>query len=404
MVEYNYKYYNDIGDVVEGVIDADAREDAVARLSSQDIQPFSVELRKEAGSENISSSSSMNLRSKRSNIILFTRQLANLLLAGVQLSQALLIIERILNKGSFKDTVHDIHESLKSGRSFAETLAKYPSYFSDTYVSMIRAGEESGFLGLTCKRLAANLEEEDELKSFVTSSLLYPAILLLVSIVAIVIMLVFVLPRFVTIYESYNQALPYLTQVLLNVAGFLTTYGWFILGAIGSGIVGLWFYYQTEQGKETFHRFFLKVPLIGSLVSEIETYRICVSLGTMLDSGVPLLKALRIVEQIAGNIYFRRAVATVWSKVRRGTHLSESMRNTVFPDMAIYMVGVGEQTGELSDMLIDISDQYEKEYKNRLNRVMRLFEPFIILFMGVSIGLIVIAILLPILGISNIQL
>ncbi|OCL27224.1 type II secretion system protein [Orenia metallireducens] len=401
MVKFSYKAINDKGQEVKDKMEALDSDDAKKRLAEEGLYLFEL---KEIDEGSSSTNFSFTLGRKNENRILFTRQLSNLLVAGVQLGESLQVIIELLKPGNFKDIVEEIYEDLKGGRGFAESLAQYPSYFSKGYVSMIRAGEEGGFLDLTCQRLAKNLEDNHRFKAFITTSMIYPIVLLVVSIMAVVVMLTFVLPKFLSIYENYRQGLPLSTEILLKVSNFLSTY-WLIVFIIPIlSFLAIWSYYKTEDGRMKIDELLLQLPFIGEFIIKVEVARISRTLGTMLDSGVNLLKALDISLQVTSNIILQNTLQVAREKVQKGGALSENLdSNGFFPQVAVHMIGIGERTGKLSAMLLQLADNFEEESKSSLEKMMKVFEPLVILVMGTVIGIIVISMLLPMLNINSIS-
>ncbi|PRX30490.1 general secretion pathway protein F/type IV pilus assembly protein PilC [Orenia metallireducens] len=401
MVKFSYKAINDKGQEVKGKMEALDSDDAKRRLAKDGLYLFELEELKEGLR---SSNFSFNLAQKNEERILFTRQLANLLVAGVQLGESLQVIIELLKPGKFKSVAKEVYEALKGGRGFAESLAKYPSYFSKGYVSMVKAGEEGGFLDLTCQRLAQNLEDNHRFKSFIITSMIYPLVLLVVSILAVIVMLTFVLPKFLSIYENYRQKLPLSTEILLKVSDFLATY-WLLVFVIPIVIIlAIWSYYNTEAGRRKVDELLLQLPFIGEFMIKVEVARISRTLGTMLDSGVNLLKALDISLQVSSNIILQNTLQLAREKVQKGGALSENLSNNgYFPQVAVHMIGIGERTGKLSAMLLQLADNFEEESKASLEKMMKVFEPLVILVMGTVIGMMVVSMLLPMLNINSIS-
>ncbi len=403
MALYAYQAINNhSGKIKEGNIEAKSKSEAIKNLEEEGFSVFKLEQEDQVKAKKSLSTSFFS--SKKSNLLLFTQQLANLLKSGIRLGQALKIVEGLVKDIDFKRVIKEVGDSLVAGKGFAETLANHPDYFATSYVNMVKAGEEGGFLALTFQRLAQNLEDNSQLKSFIISSLIYPAILLVVSIIAIIVMLTYVLPNFTLIYSNYGEELPEATQILLNLSGFLRS-NWLMLVIILSGlIIAMSSYYYSEKGRRKIDLYLLQIPLVGDLIKGIAVTRICRSTGSMLESGVPLLKSLRVSSNVTSNLILQEGLQEVAIKVKRGSHLSEALdRSEIFPEALPYMVGVGEETGQLADILLEISENFEKSSKKFLDKFMKTFEPLVILFMGVSIGFIIISMLLPILGINNIS-
>lgn len=404
MAEYTYQAYNKNGKQVTGSIEAVTENEATKKLSIKGLYPFKLELRSKLENKNSNKLRYSISYNKSDMQIFFTRQLANLLLAGVQLADALNILIKMMNNNSYQEIVENIYKSLKTGKSFADSVSISSGNFSADYLNMIRAGEESGALGLTCQKLATDLEERKKLKSFILTSLIYPVILLIVSILAVTVMLVFVLPRFIEIYKSYSMTLPWITQTVLSFSIFLKT-NWIAISIFFiSAITITWLYFNTTVGKNNFDRFVLNIPFIGNVIKEVKISDFSASLSLMLESGVPLLKSLSIIADTAGNVVYINGIRRTAEGVKKGKKLSEALSSSgVFPEILNYMIMIGEETGQLSRMLEQVAEQYKEEYRNNINRLLNLFEPMAILVMGILIGSIVIAMLLPVLGINTIS-
>ncbi|MFW6238526.1 MAG: type II secretion system F family protein [Halanaerobiales bacterium] len=398
MPQFKYRAINQAGEEVEGIVQADEEREATQKVEKRGLHLFDLREKENNGG----GFSGFNRRG--SELLMFTRQLANLLQSGVQLGDALKVIAGIIDSSVFKTVIENLYGYLKEGKSFAEALSTYPDYFPDSYVSMVRAGEESGFLPETCRRIADNLKSNKKLKSFIISSLIYPVVMLLVAIAAVVIMLVFVLPRFVKIYDSYDQSLPLITEALLGVSNFIYAYWLYILGGTGLFVVLFSLYWNSESGKKVKDKILLRIPVLRVLVKSLMVNRLASSLGNMLNNGVPLLKGLKISREVLNNSRYRKALQEIIFRVERGGSLAEVMGEfDLFPELVVYMIGVGEQTGNLAGMMLQIEEQYRAEYKNNLEKLMKLFEPLLILIIGCVIAVIVIAMLLPVLTLNTIQ-
>lgn len=416
MGKYIYKAYDNTGHLVEDELKAEDKKQALDFIQQNGLYPFKLQEISDPNFTTFSStdiesgnkfkdrtgSFSFNVRGKKGDLMLFTRQLANLLGAGIQLGEALKIITELLKPDDFKETVKSVYSDLKGGKDFADALSKYPEYFSPGFISMVKAGEEGGFLAITFQRLLEYLETKEDLKSFLISSLVYPFILMIVAFLAIVVMITYVLPKFMSIYNSYNQSLPLPTRILLDISYIFQKYGVGILLIIIVIISGLIFFYKSKQGKIYIDKMFITLPFIRNYVINISLINLTRSTGTMLESGVSLLKALNVSKYITSNIIIQEAIEVAAVKVKRGRSFSEALASTdVFPPIVISMIGIGEETGKIDVMLIQIADNFEKEIKKALETMMKVFEPVIILVMGVIIGFIVIAMLLPVLGLNN---
>lgn len=401
VAKFAYEAINpDTGDTITGSIEAKSQDEALEKIEAQSLSPFNLKEEKDKQRKK-----KFIFPKRGENLILFTHQLANLLKAGVQLGEALEIVHRLLKPSELKNIIKNIYDSIKSGKNFAESLANYPNYFSSSYINIIKAGEEGGFLDSACQRLAKDLEDDAQLKSFVISCLIYPAILSIVAILAIIVMITYVLPKFLVIYDNYGQTLPFTTEILLNISQFLSNYWIVIVLALITIAIVSWKYYRSKEGKVKVDGYILSLPIVSDLIVGISVAKISRSIGTMLESGVPLLKALQLSQHISNNIIIRQALEEASLEVKKGRTLSEALnKREIFPEILIYMIGVGEKTGRLGAMLLEVAKNFERDSKKNLEKFMKAFEPLLILFMGLMIGFIIISILLPILGISNLSL
>lgn len=405
MEEYKYKAINKEGATITGSIMGDSYAKVLRELESAGLQPFylrkanSQERRERKEQRTYSFSSS-----KHGSVLLFTKQLANLLKAGIQLDEALDIILNIFKESPFKNVIRRVTESLKGGRSFASSLADYPEYFNNTYVTMIKAGEESGYLSLVCRQLVDDIEENHRLRSHIITSMIYPIILIVFSLLAVLIVLLYILPKFIYIYESYDQSLPLPTIILLRFSSFITENGVSILLFFFLIISIFWLYSRTEKGKSNLDQLLLRLPGIGNLLYKLYVSRITRALGVLLNNGVPLLKSLKIVRDITGNTIYSQAMDELALQVERGSPLSQAMSSTgVFPDISIYLIGVGERTGELGNLMTEIARDLTQEYMESLDRFLKFFEPSILILMGGIIAFLVFAMVLPVMRINTIM-
>ena len=401
MAQFIYKAIKrNNGEIVEGSMEAESKEKALEILENRELSPYNLQEEKKDMSDKKSGSF---FKTNKNELILFTRQLGNLLRAGIQLDEALQIIKNLFADNDFYTVVNKVHYYLQGGHSLSEALQKYPSHFGPGYINMIRAGEEGGFLGLTCQRLAKNLESRLELKTFIISSLIYPIILVFMSLVAIIAIIFFVLPKFSLIYERYKKELPFTTDFLLSLSKFISNYWWAImLLLLGFGLA-LWFYYQSERGRENYDRLILNLSTIGKIYMGITITNITRSLGSMTENGVPLLKALKVSQHISNNKIIQEGLKNATARVKKGNKLAQALEKTdIFPQIVIHMIKVGEKTGDLSSMLLEIADDFETDTRKSLEKFMKVFEPALILTVGSIIGIIVISMLLPIISISNV--
>jgi general secretion pathway protein F len=299
--------------------------------------------------------------------------------------------------------VKDLLRKIEAGSSFSEALSSYPGIFPRLYINMVKAGEVGGVLNLILARLTKYLQTSKETREYIVSVLIYPALLTLVSGASIVILLTFVIPRFAKIFDDMGGTIPLPTQILLSVSQFVKDYWWAIAGgllAIGFGIRS---YTKQGEGKVQWDQLKLRIAIVGDLVKQREIARFARTLGTLIQSGVPILQSLQIVRETVSNEIISRSIGEVHTGVKQGGSISKTLQNQgIFPPLAIHMMTVGEETGKLDEMLMRVAETYEANLQTALKRFISLLEPMLILFMGLVIGFIVVSMLLAIFSINEI--
>jgi general secretion pathway protein F len=339
------------------------------------------------------------------DVLAFTQQLATLLEAGMELDRSLAILLDLTDNQRFRSILRGVLADIQSGSSFADSLAKHPRLFSRLYVNMVKAGEASGVLEMILSRLAGFLERSKAVRDEVTSAMIYPLLLLLVGGGAVVVMMNFVIPRFAQIFADTKQLMPLPTRILLAISTFTTSYWWIFLGLIVVGWVALRAYLQTEEGRVRWDQWKLELPLIGSLIREIEVSRFARTFGTLLQSGVPVLPAVSIVKETITNRVIAGAMSRLQEGAKRGEGISGPLRATgAFPSFSIHMAKVGEETGKLEEMLIKVADTYDERVRRTVKRLTSLLEPVLILALGAIVGFIVLSMLLAIFSINELPL
>ena len=388
--------------VVEGNLDAASEGEAVEKLSRMGYFPLS--LRKEETSQAVSKSSlSFKLfsRIRRRDLSLFLRQLADLLEGGLTLAGAIQVISGQMENPRLQQIVEDIGAQIREGASFSDALAHYPKVFSPLIVSMVKSGEMGGMLPVVLAKLADFGEAEEELYSKVRSAMAYPALILFVGISTIFILLAFVIPKLVSLFQEVGQVLPLPTKILIQVSDLIVSYGWILLMMIVAGVFMGRRMADTQEGKFVLDRIKLRLPIWGSLIRRVETARFARSLGMLLSHGVAILRAVEVVAQAAGNEVMRRGLRQITEQLESGTSLSHGMRESgVFENFVIHMVAVGEEGGTLDRSLIKIGEAYERQADRTMKVMTSLLEPVMILVMGLIVGFIVISMLLPIFEIN----
>lgn len=342
------------------------------------------------------------LRVSTKDVQRFTQDLAALLEAGVPVDRALSILIDTTENPRFRRTIEEILKSVQGGSYLSDALARYPRIFSEFYVNMVRAGEAGGVLEAVLVRLGDFLESATELKDYITSALVYPLFLVCVGGISIIILMTFVIPKFSIIFSDMGGTIPLSTQVLLALSDGIRRYWWAILAAAAGMVLGYRQYARTESGRRRIDRWKLAPPVGGDLVRNIEMARFSRTLGTLTQSGVPILQALRLVKGIISNRIIAGAVGNLHDRVKEGDRLSQSLREgDLFPSLAVQMIMVGEESGKLDEMLLRVAENYEKVVRNTIKRLISFLEPAMILVMGLIVGFIVISMLMAIFSINE---
>lgn len=404
---FNYKAADQRGHTIDGVMDAPDARSVVERLQRDAYFPIQVAPQEEsAGLAGLTLPSLRQRNVASRDLVTFTQQMATLLEAGLPLDRALGIQEELTPNRRLKAITADVLRSVRAGSSLGEALAKHhPRPFSRLYINMVRAGEKGGVLEATLRRLAEFLEEAQEFRDTLVSALIYPSLLAGVGGAAVVFLMTFVIPRFADIFRDLGSTIPWPTQVLLSLSGWLSHYWWALVGAALGVVFGLRVWLASSAGRLKADDLMLKLPVIGAVIVQTEVARFARITGTLLRSGVALLSALDVVKEMMGNQIIARAIERLSEGVRRGAGLWKPMEETgVLPPLAIYMVRVGEETGRLDEMLLKVGATFESDTRKVLKRLISLVEPCIILAMGLVVGFIVVAMLMAILSITDIPL
>lgn len=402
MPRFAYRAVNATGKVVAGELEAESRQGVLLRLAAERVYPLQVE---EARAPEAPGRGWARRQITGRDIQLFTEQLATLLQAGLELDRSLEILAQLAATPRLREVLTGVRQHVRGGSSFATALGRYPEVFPRFYVSMVTAGEAGGALEVILERLAHSLARLQELKEFLISSLIYPAFLVSAGGGAIAVLLLWVIPGFSTIFEQVGQGLPLPTQVLLAVSQFLSRYWWALLGGALMAAVALRQVQASARGRLAWHRWLLRLPLLGSILLRAEVARVCQTLGTLLTSGVPVLQALAIVKGTVGNELIARAMVPVAEGVKKGAGLAAPLAaSRVFPPLAVHMITVGEETGRLEEMLGRVAEVYEGEVRHAVRRAMALVEPVMIVVMGLVVGVIVFSMLAAIFSINELPL
>jgi type II secretion system protein F len=398
MPTFVYRAKDTKGETISGTMEAEGPHAVTSRL--QTMGYFPLQIRDEGKRRQSVAGLIQNLRRQRirtTDLTTFNRQLADLIGAGVTLVKALNIIVTQTTAEALRGVVNQVSADVQGGDTLAQALSKHPRAFSKIYVAMVRAGETGGMLEGVLSRLADFAEAEDELKGRVKSMLIYPCIMVTVGIAAVTILMTVVMPKITGIYKDLNQTLPAITQTLIAISTFLGHFWWVVVvGAAALG-AGFWKFIHTEDGKTIFDTWTLRVPVLGTVVQKREIARFARTFGALLHNGVSILPALEIVIEVMTNNIVRREVAQIPQNISQGSGVANPLRGSkVFPPVVVNMIAIGEETGRLAEVLSRVAQSYEIEVDRSVRALVSLIEPMIILSLGMVVGFIVIAMLLPI--------
>lgn len=336
------------------------------------------------------------------DIVDFTRQLAIMLNAGLTLIDSFSILQKQITKPSLLLMVKKIYKEVLGGNSFSKALQKHPSHFSNLYISLVRSGEASGKLSEILLRLADNLEKQREFQSKIKSALIYPIIVIIGMIGVMFVMITFVVPKLLNLYKDFNVTLPLSTQILIVISNFSTRFWPLIFLLIFGLIIFIRKYLNTRVGKETFDSFTLKIPVFGKIVSISALVDTTRTLSILIGSGVSILESLNIVIDTSSNTIFQNAFKHIYKQVEKGVALGTAFENErLFPPILIQMTTVGEQTGHLDDTLFRISKYFEMESEMAVKTMTTLIEPLILVFLGLGVGFLVLAVITPIYNLTS---
>lgn len=398
MPRYFYTAKSDPTNAIQGEIEASSEQDAINKLNQMGYFPVSL------SAEHLSLEQQNILRIHKVNnseIILFTRQLASLLESGVNIIRGLQIIVNQTQNKYFKIVLYDIVSKIKDGKPLSDTLALHPKLFSGLYISMIYSGEVGGNLELSLKRLADFLEKEEEFRNSIRAALTYPFFVMAVGFLTVIVLLTFVIPRLVTMFEDMGQALPLPTRMLIDLSGFLRSYWWMIIAVITICVFVSRRLYKSEEGRLFGDSLKLKVKLWAELITKTEIGRLSRTLSLLLSSGITMVHALDISRSMISNQVLINETQKIKEQITTGQSFSNSIKGSrLFPDFVVNIITIGEESGSLEKALLRIADDYEKDVDRTLKTLSRLLEPAMILVMGLIVGFIVLSMLLPIFQIN----
>jgi len=391
MPVYSWKGKNKMGKMQEGTLSADTKDAVIGLLRRQQIMVSAVT---EKGKELAIPKFGGGVKQKE--IAIFTRQFSVMIDAGLPLVQCLEILGGQQKNRVFQKVLFQVRQDVESGMTLADSLKKHPKVFNDLFSNMIAAGESGGILDTILQRLSTYIEKRVKLQAAVRSAMIYPTAVITIAVGVVVVILWKVIPTFAMLFQGLGATLPLPTRITIACSRFLGRFMPVIVLAMGAGAFFMNRYYKTKKGRHQIDALTLKLPILGELMRKIAVARFCRTLGTLIQSGVPILEGLEITARTAGNAIVEDAIMATRKSIEEGKTISGPLEETgVFPSMVVQMISVGEQTGALDAMLSKIADFYEDEVDEAVENLMSLLEPVMILFLGVMIGGIVISMYMP---------
>jgi type IV pilus assembly protein PilC len=412
MAKFEYIAVNAKGEETAGAIDASSKDDAINKLRGGGLFPTqvapegqltaTVKKLKKASASSKKKSGKVRGKVKSKNLMIWTRQLATLIDSGLPLLRGLNVLSNQEPNPVLKSTVLQLADSVQTGSTFSESLSQHPKVFNKLYVNMVKAGELGGVLELVLNRLAEYQEKAQKLKNKIVSAMVYPVIVIFIAVAIVVFLLTYIVPQFNEIFENMVQggkeAMPALTKAVIGASDFLVHYWYIIVGFIVFVVMGFKAWSSTKTGRRTVDRLKLKAPLFGPVILKSSVARFTRTLGTLVTSGVPILQALNITRDTAGNNVVADAIMRVHDAVKEGESMVNPLEaSKIFPPMVISMVEVGEETGQLPEMLLKIADVYDDEVDNSVSALTSLLEPIMIVVLAVIVAVIVLALFQPLL-------
>ena len=429
MPKYNYVALDARGQESVGTLDASSSNEAISQLRQSGFFPTSVveegkggpkasskkankavaaaaaKGSKAGGGMNITLFARKTIKSK--TLMIYTRQLATLIDAGLPLLRGLTVLAKQEKDLVLKSTINVLADSVQGGSTFSESLAQHPKIFNKLYVNMVKAGELGGVLELVLQRLAEFQEKAQKIKNKVVSAMFYPVIVLIIAVVIMGFLLVFIVPKFEMIFKDMlgGASLPAITQFVIGASNMVKNNILYIIGGVTAVVISYRIYASTPGGRKMLDKIMLKLPVFGDLTRKSSISRFSRTLGTLVTSGVPILQALNITKETAGNVVISEAIAKVHDAVKEGESVVHPLEASgVFPPMVISMIDVGEETGQLPEMLLKVADVFDDEVDNAVAGMTSLLEPIMIVFLALIVGTIVIALFLPLISIiQNMQ-
>jgi type IV pilus assembly protein PilC len=399
-MKFKYQAKNEKGELQVGTVEASSEEAAIATLQAYKLVVISVTPLMEVSAlfRNIK----FFQKVKGKDLVIFSRQLATLIEAKITLLEALKTLQKQTSNAYFREIIFEMANDVEGGHSFSYALKKHPKVFSEFYVNLVKAGEVSGNLQESLIYLAEHTEKQYDLENKIKGAMAYPAFILVAFLAIGTIVLIYVIPNLIVILEESGQELPFTTKLLISSSKFLKSFGWLLIIFGIMAAIGMKQYTRASEGKKNWDKFLLKVPIIGELVRQICLIRFSENLSTLIKGGVPIVRSLQITGAVIGNEVFREITFEAAEKVKSGVSIAEVLGdNEEIPPIVVQMISIGERSGRLDSILDNIARFYSREVNNVVENLSTLIEPILIVIMGIGVGILVSAVLLPIYSIAG---
>lgn len=398
MAMYRYVVKNPHGETIKGKVEARSEAQAAAALRARGLLVITV---KPLGDESMLQVKELLFGVKYDEVVTFTRQLSTMVTAGLPLTQSFSILVQ-QSKPAMARMISELQRDIEGGTTFAKALEKFPKVFSPVYIQLVRAGETGGVLDDVLNRLAENMEKDKEFRAKTRGALIYPAIVVIAMVVVAFIMMIFVIPKLTEMYQDFGAELPFATQLLIDISNFAATFWWLVIVSAVVGFIAFQKWVKTKAGRHAWDKFLLRIPIFGVLRSKIILTEFARTLSLLLGAGISLLQALEIVSAASNNSLYQEALHESARQVEKGTPLSQAMsRYEIFPPILPQMIAVGEETGKLDDVLLKLSIYFQSESEHAVKNLTTALEPMIMIVLGLGVGLMVIAIIMPIYNLTS---
>jgi len=400
MAKFNWEARSRTGAQQKGVMEANTKALVEAQLRKFGFSNITIKEEGKGLGFKIPGMGGKKVETK--DLVVFTRQFATMIDSGLPLVQCLEILSSQQDNKTFKEVLLKVKENVESGSTFADALAKHPKVFDQLYVNLVAAGEVGGILDTILNRLAAYIEKAMKLKKQIKGAMVYPATIMSIAVIVVGVILIFVIPTFAKMFEEFGGELPGPTKIVIALSNFIVKYIIVMIALVIAGITGIKKYYATANGRKLIDRMALKAPIVGPLIRKVSVAKFTRTLGTMISSGVPIMDGLDIVAKTAGNKIVEEAIYKVRQAISEGKTIAEPLAECgVFPPMVVQMIAVGEATGAMDAMLNKIADFYDDEVDSAVSAMTAMMEPMLMVFLGTTVGGLVVAMYLPIFKIAG---